>query len=145
MKAVIQRVERASVRVDGRVVGEIGPGIMTLLGVEKGDSEDQLKWMVQKILELRIFPDEQGKMNLSLLDTGGSHLIVSQFTLAGDCSRGRRPAFTGAEDPLRAKEFYLQSIELSRQAGVKTEAGEFAADMKVELINDGPVTLILEK
>ncbi|MCB0367311.1 MAG: D-tyrosyl-tRNA(Tyr) deacylase [Bdellovibrionaceae bacterium] len=145
MKAVVQRVQRASVQVDGRVVGEIGPGLMTLLGVEKGDSEDQLKWMVQKILDLRIFPDQAGKMNLSLLETGGGHLIVSQFTLAGDCSRGRRPAFTGAEDPERAKEFYLRAIELSQAAGVKTEAGEFGGDMKVELVNDGPVTLILER
>lgn len=145
MKAVIQRVQSAAVRVDGQVVGEIGPGIMTLLGVEKGDSEAQLKWVIHKILDLRIFPDEQGKMNLSLRETGGEHLLVSQFTLAGDCSKGRRPAFTGAEDPILAEQMYKKGIELSRAEGVITASGQFGADMKVELINDGPVTLILER
>lgn len=145
MKAVVQRVRQAKVTVDGRLVGEVGPGLLTLLGIERGDDEATLSWMIAKILDLRIFPDSDGKMNLSVKDTAGGHLLVSQFTLAGDCSRGKRPAFTNAEEPARAKSFYDKALALSRSAGITTAAGEFGADMQVTLVNDGPVTLILEK
>lgn len=144
MKAVIQRVKHGEVAVDGRVVSKIGPGILTLLGVESGDTEAVLGKMIQKICELRIFEDDAGKMNRSLLDTGGEHLIVSQFTLAGDCSSGRRPSFTGAEKPERARELYERALAISTGLGVRTAGGVFQADMKVSLLNDGPVTFILE-
>ncbi len=144
MKAVIQRVQRASVEVDGKTVASIGPGILTLLGLETADEEPALSKLVAKIVELRIFPDPAGKMNLSLKDVGGEHLIVSQFTLAGDCSSGRRPSFTGAMRPEQAKPLWERAIELSRGSGVRTAGGIFQADMKVELLNDGPVTFILE-
>jgi len=144
MKAVIQRVQHAEVKVGGETVSRIEQGILTLLGVEVGDSEGVLSKMMQKICELRIFEDEAGKMNRSLLDIGGAHLIVSQFTLAGDCSSGRRPSFTGAEKPDRAKGLYERAIEVSGALGVRTVGGVFQADMKVSLLNDGPVTFILE-
>jgi D-tyrosyl-tRNA(Tyr) deacylase len=144
MRAVIQRVTKAEVVVDGAKVSEIGPGLLTLLGVAKGDTEEQLKKMVQKIIELRIFEDENGKMNKSLIDIHGSHLIVSQFTLAGDVSSGRRPSFGTAESPDRAKELYERAIALSKEAGVPTAAGVFQADMKIQLINDGPVTFVVD-
>lgn len=144
MKSVIQRVKRAEVRVDGKTISQIGPGILTLLGVFKGDREDQLKKMIQKICELRIFEDENGKMNRSLIDAKGSHLIVSQFTIAGDTSSGRRPSFTGAESPDLAKPMYERAIELSAAFGVPTFGGIFQAEMEVDLVNDGPVTFVLE-
>jgi D-tyrosyl-tRNA(Tyr) deacylase len=144
MKAVIQRVQNGEVKVGGESVSKIGQGILTLLGVEIGDTEPTLRKMVQKICELRIFEDEAGKMNRSLVDIGGEHLIVSQFTLAGDCSSGRRPSFTGAEKPERAKELYERALAISRELGVRTSGGIFQADMKVSLLNDGPVTFILE-
>jgi D-tyrosyl-tRNA(Tyr) deacylase len=144
MKAVIQRVKHAEVVVDGEAVSRIGPGILTLLGVEVGDTEASLRKIIQKICELRIFEDEAGKMNRSLLDVSGEHLIVSQFTLAGDCSSGRRPSFTGAEKPERAKALYELALAISAQLGAKTAGGVFQADMKVSLLNDGPVTFILE-
>lgn len=143
MKAVVQRVQSASVTVDGKEVSSIGRGFLTLLGIAKGDSEEQLQKLMQKILALRIFPDEGGKMNLSLKDVGGSHLIVSQFTLLGDTSKGNRPSFIGAEVPERAQALYEKSLQLSSQS-VETQGGIFGADMKVSLLNDGPVTLILE-
>ncbi|MFV8250731.1 D-aminoacyl-tRNA deacylase [Bdellovibrio bacteriovorus] len=144
MKAVVQRVLNASVVVDGKQVSSIDKGYLTLLGVAKGDSEEQLQKLMTKILALRIFPDETGKMNLSLKDVGGEHLIVSQFTLLGDASKGNRPSFIGAELPDRAKELYEKALALSESQGVKTQGGIFGADMKVSLLNDGPVTLLLE-
>jgi D-tyrosyl-tRNA(Tyr) deacylase len=144
MKAVIQRVSEAQVVVDGRKVSRIDRGILTLLGVMSGDDEARARKLIQKIVELRIFEDEAGKMNRSLADVGGAHLIVSQFTIAGDCSAGRRPSFTGAEKPERAKALYEHALAVSRELGVTSEGGVFQADMKVSLINDGPVTFILE-
>ncbi len=144
MRAVIQRVQQASVTVDGKSVSVIGRGILTLLGVAQGDTEEQLKKVITKITELRIFEDDQGKMNLSLKDIQGEHLIVSQFTLLADCSQGRRPGFAGAENPDRARELYEKALTLSTSAGIKTAGGTFQAHMKVELINDGPATFIVE-
>jgi D-tyrosyl-tRNA(Tyr) deacylase len=144
MKALIQRVTSAKVEVGGRTVGEIGPGLLTLLGVGKGDTERELEWLIPKILRLRVFEDDEGKMNRSLLDTGGGHLIVSQFTLYGDARKGNRPSFIAAAPPDAAKALYLRALELSRSLGARTEGGEFQAHMKVSLVNDGPVTLLLE-
>lgn len=144
MRAVIQRVLDAAVTVEGKSVAEIGQGIVTFLGVAKGDSEEQARKLVQKICELRIFEDEQGKMNKSLGDVGGSHLIVSQFTLLGDCGSGRRPSFVNAERPELARAIYEKALEWSRCSGIPTFGGVFQADMKVRLTNDGPVTFILE-
>lgn len=143
MKAVIQRVARARVTVQGTLVGEIGPGLLTLLGVDKGATESGIQKLVERIVNLRIFPDADGKMNLSLKDTGGAHLIVSQFTLSGDTSTGRRPSFTTAETPTRAKELYEAALAHSRALGIPTSAGQFQADMQVELVNDGPVTFVV--
>lgn len=144
MRAVIQRVKQASVSVDGQIVSQIGPGILTLLGIAQGDDQAKLTKLISKISELRIFEDAQGKMNLSLKEIKGANLIVSQFTLLGDCSSGRRPSFTNAESPDRAKALYEKSIVLSREQGIETAQGVFQADMKVSLINDGPVTFVLE-
>lgn len=144
MKAVIQRVQRASVEVEGERVAEIGPGLLTLLGIAVGDTEAQLEKMMSKIIDLRIFPDDQGKMNFGLKDIDGEHLIVSQFTLLGDCRKGRRPHFMNAEAPERAQDLYERSLRLSREAGVRTLGGVFASDMKIDLLNDGPVTMIIE-
>lgn len=144
MRAVIQRVKEAAVNVDGQEVSRIGPGILTLLGIARGDDEAKLAKLISKICELRIFSDDQGKMNLSLKDSGGSHLLVSQFTLLGDCSTGRRPSFTGAEAPERARQLYEMALSLSQQQGIKTAGGIFQADMKVSLVNDGPVTFVLD-
>lgn len=144
MRAVIQRVKNASVVVNGQEVSAIGPGILTLLGVAKGDTAAQAEKLIRKVCDLRIFEDEGGKMNLSLKDVKGEHLIVSQFTLLGDCSTGRRPSFTEAERPEAAVELYRKAIEISRNEGVSTGEGVFQADMKVSLLNDGPVTFILE-
>ncbi|MCB0391032.1 MAG: D-tyrosyl-tRNA(Tyr) deacylase [Bdellovibrionales bacterium] len=142
MKAVLQRVLSAKVEVEGKVISSIDQGLLTLLGIERGDKQEDLEKLIQKIINLRIFEDEQGKMNLSLLDIKGQHLIVSQFTLLGDCSKGRRPHFMNAEQPERAKELYMWAIQES-QKYVLTQGGQFAADMKVELVNDGPVTIML--
>jgi D-tyrosyl-tRNA(Tyr) deacylase len=131
--------------VDGKKVSEIGEGILTLLGVFKGDQEDpHLRKLIQKICELRIFEDAAGKMNRSLLDIQGAHLIVSQFTLAGDLSAGRRPSFVNAESPDLAKAMYDRAIKMSQDLGVPTQGGVFQADMKVELLNDGPVTFVVD-
>lgn len=143
MKAVVQRVSSASVTVDGVSVATIQKGFLTFLGVAKGDSEEQLQKLMSKILALRIFPDAEGKMNLSLKDVQGEHLIVSQFTLLGDASKGNRPSFVNAEAPERAKELYEKALQFS-SAQVPTQGGVFGADMKVQLLNDGPVTLIIE-
>jgi D-tyrosyl-tRNA(Tyr) deacylase len=144
MRAVIQRVKEARVVVEGAEVSRIERGILTLLGVAKGDEEAKIAKMISKICDLRIFEDEQGKMNRSLKEVGGAHLIVSQFTLLGDCSAGRRPSFTGAEAPDRAKQLYELALKHSRDQGVTTAGGVFQADMKITLTNDGPVTFVLD-
>lgn len=145
MRAVVQRVSRASVTVDTRVTGAIERGLLVLLGAGAGDTEEDLRYIVDKVTNLRIFPDDAGKMNKSVLDIGGGVLVVSQFTLYGDVRQGRRPAFTGALEPVAAKALYERSLDEIRKAGVATvESGEFAADMKVELLNDGPVTILLD-
>ncbi len=144
MKAVIQRVSSASVEVEGEVVGSSGKGILVLLGVEKGDGEKDADWMAEKIANLRIFEDSEGKMNLSVQDTGGDILAVSQFTLAGNCSKGRRPSFDTAAPPEEANELYEYFLGRMRQTGIPVEKGVFQANMRVSLVNDGPVTFILE-
>ena len=145
MKAVIQRVSSANVVVDTQIVGEIGRGILVLLGVEKGDVEGQADWLAEKIVNLRIFEDQAGKMNLSLKDIGGSLLIVSQFTLAGNCDKGRRPSFDTAAPPEEGKRLYEYFVEVVRRIGLPVATGIFQADMQVSLVNDGPVTFILER
>jgi len=144
MKAVIQRVERAAVRIDNREVGAVGRGILLLLGIHSTDGERELQWLAEKSLNLRIFEDEKKKMNLSLKDIAGEMLIVSQFTLYGDCRKGRRPGFSAAAMPSHAEPLYERFIEEIRRAGISTACGVFGANMKVELINDGPVTLLLD-
>ncbi|WP_224984401.1 D-aminoacyl-tRNA deacylase [Geomonas agri] len=144
MKAVIQRVKRASVTVEGKVVGEIGPGVLVLLGVEIGDTCKQADWMAEKIVNLRIFCDDQGKMNLALPDIKGEMLAVSQFTLAGNCSKGRRPSFDTAAAPEEANKLYSYFMGQVWELGVPVQSGIFQADMEVSLVNDGPVTFVLE-
>ncbi|HET7501286.1 MAG TPA: D-aminoacyl-tRNA deacylase [Kofleriaceae bacterium] len=145
MRAVVQRVTRAKVTVADRITGEIGPGLLVLVGAGAGDTQADLAYTVDKIANLRIFADDGGKMNRSVLDIGGGVLVVSQFTLYGDVRGGRRPAFTGALEPAAARALYEQSLELFRKAGVAhVAAGEFAADMAVELVNDGPVTILID-
>ena len=144
MKAVVQRVSRASVTVDGHVTGAIGRGLLILLGVGKSDTRQSADYLAAKITGLRIFPDENGKMNLSLLDINGSILAVSQFTLYGDCRKGRRPSFDAAAPPEQAKALYEYFVAHLRQIQVPVETGVFQAHMDVELLNDGPVTLIVE-
>jgi D-tyrosyl-tRNA(Tyr) deacylase len=144
MRLLIQRVKEASVEVDGVIVSQIGPGLLTLIGVAKGDGETSVRKLVQKAIELRIFEDEEGKMNRSLSECRGEHLIVSQFTLAADCSSGRRPSFTTAERPELAEPLYEKAISISKELGVRTSGGVFGANMAVHLINDGPVTFLLE-
>ena len=145
MRAVVQRVTRASVSVAGRITGEIDQGLLVFLGAGADDGANDLSYMVDKIANLRIFADDAGKMNRSVLDVGGGVLVVSQFTLYGDARQGRRPAFTSALEPIAARALYDQSIPALRKAGVgRVEAGEFGADMKVDLSNDGPVTILLD-
>lgn len=144
MRAVIQRVRRSSVTVDERVTGEIGHGLMVLLGVEEKDTEKDLDYMVDKIPNLRIFEDADGKMNLSLLDVGGELLVVSQFTLLGDARKGRRPGFTDAARPEMANAIYETLVSRIAALGVKVETGQFQAHMMVDILNDGPVTILLD-
>ena len=144
MRAVIQRVEEARVTVDDTVVGEISEGLLVFLGIEIDDSEEDLAFLKRKILNLRIFSDSDGKMNRSLVDTGGAVLLVSQFTLYGDCRKGNRPSFVRAAPPAWADELYQELIRQLRSEGVAVESGEFQAMMKVNLVNDGPVTLIVD-
>ncbi len=144
MRAVIQRVKSAQVSVDGQVSGKIGKGLLVFLGVGKGDGESDLSFLTSKIPGLRIFEDASGKFNLSLKEIGGQILVVSQFTLYGDCRRGRRPSFTEAEEPTAAKPLYEQFIFKLRGQDVSVETGEFQAKMEVHLVNDGPVTLLLD-
>ncbi len=145
MKIVLQRVTRASVEVERKVVGEIGQGACLLVGIEKGDTQQEAQYLANKIVELRIFPDREGKMNLSLLDVQGGVLAVSQFTLAGSLKKGRRPSFDNAEEPEKAERLFRYFVDLIKQKGVKVETGVFGALMEVRLVNDGPVTFILEK
>ena len=144
MRAVVQRVTNADVKIDGRVNGKIDDGLLVLLGVGNGDTEEDMKYIADKIIKLRIFSGENDKMNLSLEDVGGSMLVISQFTLYGDCSHGRRPYFGNAMEPVSANEMYEKFVAYIREQGIHTETGEFGADMKVSLTNDGPVTIILE-
>lgn len=145
MKAVIQRVTSASVTVEGSIVGQIGSGIMILLGVEKGDTEAAADWLAEKITALRMFSDGDGKMNLSVQDIGGSLLVVSQFTLAGNCAKGKRPSFDTAAPADEGKRLYDCFVAAARRTGIQVETGIFQADMQVSIVNDGPVTFILER
>jgi D-aminoacyl-tRNA deacylase len=144
MKAVIQRVSEARVDVAGTTVGSIGRGIVVLIGVQKGDDERDADRLSDKIVKLRIFEDEAGKMNLALGDVGGALLVVSQFTLAGNCAKGRRPSFDDAAPPAEANRLYEYFVGTARKMGVTVETGTFQAMMQVSLVNDGPVTFILE-
>lgn len=144
MRAVVQRVTGASVSTEGEVIGKIQKGFMVLLGVGEDDTEDDIKYIADKIIGLRVFEDENGKMNLSIQEVGGEVLLISQFTLYGDCRKGRRPSFDKAGKPEKANELYEKTIQYLRDKGVHTECGKFGADMQVELVNDGPVTLLLE-
>lgn len=144
MRAVVQRVSEASVSVDGRSTGSIGPGLCVLVGVGAGDSEDDARWLADKVVELRIFEDEQGKMNRSLLDTGGALLAVSQFTLYGDARKGTRPGFIDAARPELAQPLYDRFCAFCRARGVTVAEGVFRAAMRVNLVNEGPVTLLLD-
>jgi D-tyrosyl-tRNA(Tyr) deacylase len=144
MRAVLQRVGRCSVEVAGACVGRIGPGWLVFLGVERGDTDTDAAWMAEKVLNLRAFEDDDGKMNRNVADIRGGILVVSQFTLLGDCRGGRRPSFTAAAEPAEAERLYLRCAELIAQSGLEVARGVFRAMMKVDLVNDGPVTLLLD-
>jgi D-tyrosyl-tRNA(Tyr) deacylase len=144
MRALIQRVTEASVTVDGKVAGEIARGLLVLLGVAKTDTPADAAFLAEKTVSLRIFEDADGKMNRSVIDVGGALLVVSQFTLYGDCRKGRRPSFDDAAPAEQARALYEQFVELARASGLRVETGVFQADMKVALVNDGPVTLLVE-
>jgi len=144
MRAVVQRVTSSAVTVDGRTVGEIGRGLMILLGVEQGDGPEDVRYLAEKCAQLRIFEDAAGKMNLSVADVGGEVLVVSQFTLLADCRKGRRPGFSRAALPDVADELYRQFVELLRTQNLSVATGIFQAEMQVHLVNDGPVTLLLD-
>ncbi len=144
MRAVLQRVTSAAVVVEDNTVGQIKTGLLVLLGVADGDTEADLKYVLEKTIGLRIFADEQGKMNLSVKDIGGSMLVVSQFTLLADVKKGRRPSFNTAADSAIADDYYQQFVAMAKQQGVPTETGAFGADMQVSLCNDGPVTILLD-
>ena len=144
MKVVLQRVKKASVETGGKTVGRINKGICLLVGIEKGDSEEDIHYLARKISELRIFPDEEDKMNLSLLDVAGEVLAVSQFTLAGSVKKGRRPSFDNAEEPEKAKKLFEEFIALLARMELRVQTGVFAALMDVHLVNEGPVTFFIE-
>ncbi|MXZ72144.1 MAG: D-tyrosyl-tRNA(Tyr) deacylase [Acidobacteria bacterium] len=144
MRAVVQRVRRAVVTVEGRVAGRIGPGLVVLLGVGRTDSDRDADWMADKVASLRIFADAAGQMNRSVAEAEGALLVVSQFTLFGDCRRGRRPSYVAAAEPEQARRLYLEVVDRLRRAGYTVETGEFGAMMDVELANDGPVTLLID-
>jgi len=144
MRAVLQRVSRATIRVNGQTSGEIGPGLLILLAVGQGDTSKEADYLLDKIVNLRIFEDAEGKMNLSLLDVGGELLVISQFTLYADCRKGRRPSFTDAGPPGEAQKLYDYFVAAARTRGVKVATGIFQAVMEVELVNSGPVTILLD-
>ncbi len=144
MRAVVQRTDAANVTVDGKVIAACGPGLTVFLGVGREDGEAEARYLAEKIVNLRIFPDAQGKMNLSLLDIGGELLVVSQFTLYGDCRKGRRPGFDAAAPPAAAQALYERFLALCREYGITTHCGQFQAEMLVKLENHGPVTMLLD-
>lgn len=144
MRAVVQRASRASITIDGKTTAAIGPGLVILLGIRASDTANEAKWLLDKIVNLRIFEDPDGKMNVSLADTGGEMLIVSQFTLYGDCRKGRRPGFSDAAPPAIAEPLYNRFIEMAEESGLRVATGVFQAAMQVELVNDGPVTLLVD-
>lgn len=144
MRAVVQRTARASVAVDGATIGAIGPGLVVLLGIHPNDGPGEIQWLAEKIINLRIFEDDEGKMNRSLADTGGEMLVVSQFTLYGDCRKGRRPGYSAAAPPEIAEPLYQAFIAELRRRGISPATGMFQATMQLELVNDGPVTLLLD-
>ncbi len=144
MRAVVQRVTSSSVTVEEEVTGKISLGLMVLLGVAEGDTDKDAKYLAEKIAGLRIFEDEDGKMNLSVADVGGGMLVVSQFTLLGDCRKGRRPGFAAAAGPEEAERLYEQFVAIVRQQGITVECGRFRTHMEVSLVNDGPVTMLLD-
>ncbi len=144
MRACIQRVSQARVVVDGEITGEVGLGLLVLLGVAQRDTDAELTWLADKIVGLRIFEDDQGKMNRSLAEVGGGMLVVSQFTLYGDCRKGRRPSFVAAAPPEQAQQMYDQFVEHVGRQGVSVATGRFRAHMQVELTNDGPVTIWID-
>ena len=144
MRALVQRVAHAQVEVEGAVVGKVGRGLLILLGVTESDTEDEVQFLAQKVRKLRIFNDDAGKMNLSLLDVGGAALVVSQFTLYADATRGNRPSYMGAARPEQADALYQRFAQALSETGIETATGTFGADMKVSLLNDGPVTLWLD-
>lgn len=144
MRACIQRVSTASVTVDGEVVGKISAGFVVLLGVAQDDGAEDVRYLADKTVHLRVFEDDNGKMNRSILESGGQMLVISQFTLLGDCRKGRRPSFVAAAEPVLANHLYEQFVERVREQGVNVETGQFQAMMQVQLINDGPVTLLID-
>ena len=144
MKALLQRVDRAGVSVDGKITGEIGKGLCVFLGVVHEDTDKDVKWLADKIVNLRIFEDVSGKMNRSVIDENGEILVVSQFTLCGDCKKGRRPSWTNAAEPTFANSMYEKFVNEIETKGVRTETGVFQSYMKVEICNDGPVTLMID-
>ena len=144
MIAIIQRVKKSSVTAGGKVIGKTGRGLLILLGVAKEDKSADADYLAEKIINLRVFEDKDGRMNRSLIETGGEMLVVSQFTLLGDCRKGRRPSFVNAAKPEKANELYMHFITRVQQKGITAETGQFGAMMDVSLINDGPVTLIVE-
>jgi D-tyrosyl-tRNA(Tyr) deacylase len=145
VRVVVQRVSRAAVRVDGQTVGAIERGFVVLAGFAPGDTDEVLGWMAEKVVGLRVFADAEGKMNLPLAEAGGALLVISQFTLYGDASKGRRPSFIGAAPPELAEPLYERFVARLRQLGARVETGRFGAMMDVELVNQGPVTLVIEK
>jgi D-tyrosyl-tRNA(Tyr) deacylase len=144
MKALIQRVSEARIDIEGNTVAKIGNGMLVFLGIEKSDTENDIKYIVKKVSNLRIFEDAQEKMNFSVQDIKGELLVVSQFTLSADCKKGNRPSFDSAEEPVRAKEMYMKFIDTLRENGLPVATGDFGAYMQIYLINDGPVTIILD-
>lgn len=144
MRAVVQRVSRAGVTVDGEEIGNINAGLLVFLGVGQDDDEEDLRYIVRKTVGLRIFEDKAGKMNLSVIDAGGAILAVPQFTLYGDCRKGRRPSFTSAGPPQEAERLYLEFVRKLRARGIEVQTGSFQEHMKVSLVNDGPVTMLLD-
>lgn len=144
MRAVVQRVSKASVSIEGQIVGAIDSGLVILLGVGEEDAFEDIQYVVDKIINMRIFPDQEGKMNLSIKDIEASILVVSQFTLYGDCRRGRRPSFSNAANAQKGKEYYQHFVDLLKEENIKTATGEFQAMMEVQIYNDGPVTILVD-